>query len=128
MTIEERKQKLKELIVRIERKRESEVRNTNASGNLMEFQTTRTEMVKELLDEVFVISEMMDEVFVISAQHIKDNPDLFNTETPEEKYESLFMAIAHILDNENEEFASFLSRYIVNNLEQADRVLAEVEV
>ena len=118
MTKEERKYKLKELIVRIERKRESEARNTNASGNLMEFQTTRTETVKEL----------MDEVFVISAQHIKDNPDLFNTGTPEEKYESLFMAIAHILDNENEEFASFLSRYIVNNLAQADRVLTEVEV
>ena len=125
MNKSEKKQELIRLIDRIEAYKKHEkmqqefhARYNIKPGGLMEFQTTRTESLKEL----------MDKVFMLAAKHVKECPNLFSTDNHEEKINSLYQAVSDILDSENSEFANVLKDYIVNHINEVTKILEQADV
>ena len=125
MNKQERKQALKKLIASIESNEEQKRMKQKffeeyniKEEDLMKFQTSNTESLKE----------EMDEVFILAGEYIKENPDRFKTGTDIEKIRSLYDALAEILDRENESFVPILMDYVNNQTNKVYEVLESIDI
>ena len=121
----EKKQELKKLIISIEAHKEQKKMSQDffdkyniKKENLMGFQTTKTESSKE----------MMNKVFILAGKHIKENPDRFKTGDSTEKIDSIFRALAEILDGENGSFARILLDYVINQTNEVNEILDHIDI